>query len=594
MKTIIIILTVFFLTAVIFFGVLVIKQVSPGRQTDETAATVAETESTTVETAPETSLDTAEETEEEPDENINKIEFYLGGNKNDGIFLGEASYGLKSEDAALIYGQDYSNFGFELSADIREYNFEPGTVHSLYIYTYIPALGWDFTRKEITVSGQPQFSETIQISLEGPNPAKIIEEDDIKEIYVRGWAVDLAYSDNTGIDRVEVYLEGPKDFGKFMGQADYGIERTDVGNAYGNANYNNSGFLLNIDGSSLEPGINYLVYVYVYSKNGQLKYSTTRFTIDGEGQPQNTLVHADTEFGRKSLDIWGWAINKTFIEEGVPRSLDIEYSIKKIVFVSNQKGNGDIFSMNLDGSELTQLTFDANNDMYPTVSPDGKKIAYSVEIGNTWQIFTMNWDGSDKKQITNIPSRCGFPSWSFDGRHIYFELYVDESWEIYVMEADGSNIKKLTSSPGVDSWHPASHPFKNKTLYEYGHSGNEEIWQVDIDGENNERISEKGRNYRVPKFSIDASKIAFMGNDSNGKEQIFIMDSNGKNIKQLTDTPDQARLPSFSPDNKYIVFNTKGGGSEIFIMNIDGSEKQQLTNFPGEDEVAVFMYQAAN
>jgi len=162
------------------------------------------------------------------------------------------------------------------------------------------------------------------------------------------------------------------------------------------------------------------------------------------------------------------------------------------------------------------------------------------------------------------------------------------------MESDGSNLKRLTSSPGVHSWHPSSHPFMNKTLYEYGHSGNEEIWQIDINGDNNERISEKGRNYRVPKYSIDGSKIAFMGNDSNGKEQVFIMDSNGKNIKQLTDMPDQARLPSFSPDNKYIAFNTKTGASEIFIMNIDGSDKKQLTDFPGIAEVAVFMYQAAN
>ncbi len=264
--------------------------------------------------------------------------------------------------------------------------------------------------------------------------------------------------------------------------------------------------------------------------------------------------------------------------------------VRKIVFVSNQTGNKDIFSMNLDGSKVTQLTSGGQADMYPAVSPDGKKIVYSSAIGTTWQIFTMNWDGSDKKQLTNLPYRCGFPSWSYDASHIFFEIYEEGSWEIYVMASNGSDIRRLTLKPGIDNWHPCAHPSKNVTLYESGYSGKEEIWQIDINGESNKRISKPGRNYRVPKYSPDATKIAFMGKDGKGREQVYIMDANGDNIRQLTDTPDQARLPSFSPDGKYIVFNTIGGGSEIFIMNADGSGKKQLTNFPGEDEVAVFMY----
>ncbi|MBN1298775.1 MAG: PD40 domain-containing protein [Actinobacteria bacterium] len=595
MKTIIIILSALFIIAVIFFGIILIRQAIP--RNEEASGSVFETTEEAETTMPaiteQTAEETTAETEDVTDENINKIELYLDGDRNTGIYMGQAEYGLESSDAAIIYGPDFDGFGYSLSFDSTGYEFEPQTVHSLYIYTYIPAYGWDYTRKQLTVPGSADFEETIQISLEGPNPAKVIEEGQLGEVYVKGWTADLAYSDNTGIERVDIYLEGPRNFGRFLGQAEYGIERTDVGNAYGNANYNNSGFMLKFDASDLEPGINYLVYVYVYSKSGGFKYSMTTFTIQGDAEPKNTVVEAEAEFKRRTLEINGWAINKKFIEEGVPRSLDIEYSTKKIVFVSNQAGNRDIFSMNLDGSGLEQLTTKAGDDMYPSISPDGKKIAWSAVMGNTWQIFTMNWDGSDKKQITNIPSRCGYPSWSFDGRHIFFELYIDESWEIYVMESDGANVKRLTSNPGVDNWHPSAHPFKNITLYESGHSGSEEIWQIDIDGGNNAQISPGGRNFRVPRYSIDGKKIAFMSADSNGKEQIFIMESDGSNILQLTDTPDQARLPSFSPDNRYMAFNTKDGGSEIFIMNIDGSDKKQLTNFPGEDEVAVFMYQAS-
>jgi len=206
----------------------------------------------------------------------------------------------------------------------------------------------------------------------------------------------------------------------------------------------------------------------------------------------------------------------------------------------------------------------------------------------------MNWDGSGKKQITNRPYRHGYHAWSFDGRFIYFGLYIDNSWDVFVMESDGSNTRRLTTNPQLDNWHPYSHPFEYKIVYESGFTGNEEIWEMGLDGQNNNKISKGGINYRAPKYSIDGNKIAFMGRDSNNIEQVFIMDSNGENVVQLTDGPEGGRLPCFSPDNRLIVYNSMAAGGNIFIMNIDGSQKIQLTNTPGSDWGAVFMYQEAN
>ena len=208
--------------------------------------------------------------------------------------------------------------------------------------------------------------------------------------------------------------------------------------------------------------------------------------------------------------------------------------MKKIAFVSNKSGNEDIWSMNLDGSELTQLTNDPGRDQYPAVSPDGKKIAYSADIGGTWQIVVMNWDGTNKQQITSGPNRHGFPSWSFDGKYIFIEIYMDENWEIFVMDSDGKNLKRLTNNPGIEDWHPCAHPFEYKTIYEAGRADSEEIWEVGINGKNIRRISKPGMRCRVPKYTPDGKKILYMGYDGSHRPQVYLMDYSGENVVQLT------------------------------------------------------------
>lgn len=597
MKTITIVLIVLFVIAGIFFIITGVKAIKNSERVSDTGfdtSTAAPESTENVETAIETediAVSIEEETEQTTDEDIKEIKFYLDGNKENGIFLGNADYGLKSDDAAASYGEDFSNFGFKLDFDASEYKLEPGSIHSLYVYTLIPAYGEEYIRKEITIPGSPEVSGSIKMSSESLQENDVLDEDSLKNVKIDGWAFDANASQGTGISKVEIYLNGPRNFGKLLDNVQYGIERPDVANAFGNANFTNSGYRLDFDARDLDNDTEHRIYIYAYSQDGSYQYLTMKFSIEDGKQESNAVLNLNSVYEDNMLKISGWAINKNFISHGVPKSPDIEYKLKKIVFVSNKSGNEDIWSMNLDGSELTQLTDNPESDQYPSISSDGKKIIYASYINGIGQIAQMNWDGSDKKQITFGQNRHAYPSWSFDGRYIFFEMFVDDNWEIYVMESDGSNMKRLTINPGVDDWHPSAHPFKYMVLYEVGHHGNEEIWKMDINGEDKDKVSKKGRNYRVPKYSIDAKKIAFMGYDKNNKEQVFIMDADGGDTEQLTFGDEGGRIPNFSPDNKLIAYNSTYGFSEIFIMNIDGSDIRQLTDIPGEDSSAVFMYQ---
>ncbi|MFC1562342.1 TolB family protein, partial [candidate division KSB1 bacterium] len=81
-------------------------------------------------------------------------------------------------------------------------------------------------------------------------------------------------------------------------------------------------------------------------------------------------------------------------------------------FRSNRDGSGEIFVMNADGSNQTNLTNNSDYDGNPSWSPDGSKIAFDSDRNGKWEIYIMNSDGTNQTRLTNNPSENGFPAWS--------------------------------------------------------------------------------------------------------------------------------------------------------------------------------------
>jgi TolB protein len=136
----------------------------------------------------------------------------------------------------------------------------------------------------------------------------------------------------------------------------------------------------------------------------------------------------------------------------------------KILFCSNRDHPGtnqfSVYVMNSDGTSPQQLTSDAFDCPAgpPVWSPDGKKIAFTRLDEGRDQIFLMNPDGSDVTNISDSSDVDGEPVWSPHGQKLLFSRFVPlGQQDVYVMSSGGKHAHAVSPSPGFDrgdSWSP--------------------------------------------------------------------------------------------------------------------------------------------
>lgn len=172
----------------------------------------------------------------------------------------------------------------------------------------------------------------------------------------------------------------------------------------------------------------------------------------------------------------------------------------------------------------------------------------------------------------------------------------DGNSEIYMMDSDGKNLQRLTNSDSLD-FSPSWSKVDNKLYFYSKREGNSEIYSIDIENKKLNRLTNNPANDILPVPSPKGNLILFISDRNSSRKNLYSMDKNGSKIKSLTNNRFYEESPDWSPDGKKIIFTRQlrdskdtshAGNGEIHLMDSNGSNLIRLTNKDGYDSGAKF------
>jgi Tol biopolymer transport system component len=267
----------------------------------------------------------------------------------------------------------------------------------------------------------------------------------------------------------------------------------------------------------------------------------------------------------------------------------------QIVYESYASGDSDIWIMNADGTGQTNLTPGTTDSQEydPELSPDGARIAFiSNRVTETnpdvnFEIFVMDVDGANVTQVTISDNTApgAFvqsydPTWSPDGSMLAFSGYREwSSSEIFVTNADGSGTAaQITSQLDfANKWEPDWSPDGTSILFTWGwdeFSQDLHVIGPDGSGELSLTPGTETNAERNPAWSPDGTRIAFRNDKDccgifpNVNAEVYVMEYPSGVLTRVTENDAIDEDPAWSPDGTQITFTSlRNGAYDLFLVD---------------------------
>lgn len=199
----------------------------------------------------------------------------------------------------------------------------------------------------------------------------------------------------------------------------------------------------------------------------------------------------------------GKLLKKIDIPYDQPSSPCFFPSGNEMLFTGFYEGIHDIFKIDLSTEKILNLTEDDLYERAPTVSPDGKYVAYTIRIDTYDKLFLSPLNNLKKKiQLTSGKGNTISPQFSSDSKEVFFSGDMRGAFNIYSLNLENGELKRYTDVR-TGNFFPSPHPNDSKTfIFSSFHKGAFQIFKSELEGEVEKTMpfSEPLENVAYPRF----------------------------------------------------------------------------------------------
>ena len=260
----------------------------------------------------------------------------------------------------------------------------------------------------------------------------------------------------------------------------------------------------------------------------------------------------------------------------------------QIAFVSDRTGSPQIWLMDVDGSNLFQVTKMAGGACQPSWAPDGSRMIFISPCQAEFDeysgsaLFMIDPDGRNLTPVLGSRNGDFDPKWSPDGSQILFTSLRNNTPQVFILNLDDNQITPLAVE-GFKNLHPQWNMDGSKVVFISTRDGPYQVWTMNPDGTEQTRFSRSGEQWDFsPVWSPDGRFIVFTQRSPQGGTPSIMLapvEDDGFSEIRLTPRNSPARSGAYSPDGKWLVYEgwPEGDNHDIFLLNLTDLTTTRLT-----------------
>jgi len=244
----------------------------------------------------------------------------------------------------------------------------------------------------------------------------------------------------------------------------------------------------------------------------------------------------------------------------------------------------EIYVMDFDGQNITQLTRDGNFALSPSWAPDGKRLLFTSyrEWGTKGalnpNLYLYDMSLHQRSVLSAAKGLNTGGSFHPTQNKIAYTFSQNGKPEIYILDL-GSKTRYPITKTMFFSVEPDWSPSGSQVVFSSSKTGRPHIWVANADGSNAKRLTFAGEYNSSPNWSPKGDRIVFSGQENRGNNfNIFMIDPSGSNLVRLTSDSHSNENPTFSPDGRFLAYSSNENGSyQIKVTTARGGRNKTLS-----------------